>query len=69
MFQRKGYSSMKLIIKILALPFALVTGILYLMCKFLVAISGAVLAIFQKFFLGSIGTVLYSRCVGGLIIF
>lgn len=38
---------MKLIIKILALPFALVTGILYLMCKFLVVISGAVLAIFS----------------------
>ena len=34
---------MRLIGKLLALPLVLVTGILYLMCKFLVVISGAVL--------------------------
>ena len=36
---------MRLIFKILALPFVAVTGILYLICKFLVVISGAVLGI------------------------
>lgn len=36
---------MRLIGKLLALPFMLVTGILYLICKFLVVISGAVLGI------------------------
>ena len=36
---------MSLIGKLLALPLVLVTGILYLMCKFLVVISGAVLGI------------------------
>ena len=36
---------MRLIGKLLALPLVLVTGILYLMCKFLVVISGAVLGI------------------------
>lgn len=36
---------MRLIGKLLALPFVLVTGILYLVCKFLVVISGAVLGI------------------------
>jgi hypothetical protein len=40
---------MRLIGKLLALPFMLVTGILYLVCKFLVVLSGAVLG----FFLGS----------------
>ena len=33
---------MRLIGKLLALPFVVVTGILYLVCKFLVVISGAV---------------------------
>ena len=37
---------MRLIGKLLALPFMLVTGILYLVCKFLVVLSGAVLGIF-----------------------
>ena len=32
---------MRLIGKLLALPFMLVTGILYLVCKFLVVLSGA----------------------------
>ena len=36
---------MRLVFKILALPFVLVTGILYLVCKFLVVLSGAVLGI------------------------
>ena len=34
---------MRLIGKLLALPFVVVTGILYLVCKFLVVVSGAVL--------------------------
>ena len=36
---------MRLIGKLLALPFVVVTGILYLVCKFLVVLSGAVLGI------------------------
>ncbi|MFR1465290.1 MAG: CD1845 family protein [Blautia wexlerae] len=36
---------MRLIGKLLALPFMLVTGILYLVCKFLVVLFGAVLGI------------------------
>ena len=36
---------MRLICKLLALPFVVVTGILYLFCKFLVVVSGAVLGI------------------------
>ena len=36
---------MRLVFKILALPFVLITGILYLVCKFLVVASGAVLGI------------------------
>ncbi len=36
---------MRLIFKLLAFPFMLVTGILYLVCKFLVIASGAVLGI------------------------
>lgn len=39
---------MRLIGKLLALPFVLVMGILYLVCKFLVVISGAVLGIFIR---------------------
>lgn len=34
---------MRLIGKLLALPFVLVTGILYLVCKFLIVVSGTVL--------------------------
>ena len=33
---------MRLIFKLLAFPFVLVTGLLYLVCKFLVIASGAV---------------------------
>ena len=33
---------MRLIGKLLALPFMLVTGILYLVCKFLVVLSGVI---------------------------
>ena len=36
---------MRLVFKILALPFVLITGILYLVCKFLVVASGAGLGI------------------------
>lgn len=36
---------MRLIGKLFALPFVLVTGLLYLVCKFLVVASGAVLGI------------------------
>ena len=36
---------MRLIFKLLAFPFVLVTGLLYLECKFLVIASGAVLGI------------------------
>lgn len=36
---------MRLVFKIVALPFVLVTGILYLVCKFMVIASGAVLGI------------------------
>lgn len=36
---------MRLVLKILALPFVLVTGIFYLVCKFLVLASGAALGI------------------------
>ena len=36
---------MRLVFKILALPFVLITGILYLVCQFLVVSSGAVLGI------------------------
>ena len=35
----------RLIFKLLAFPFVLVTGLLYLVCKFLVIASGAVLGI------------------------
>lgn len=36
---------MRLIFKLLAFPFILVTGLLYLVCKFLLIASGAVLGI------------------------
>lgn len=36
---------MRLILKLLAFPFVLITGLLYLVCKFLVVISGVVLGI------------------------
>ena len=36
---------MRLIFKLLAFPFVLATGLLYLVCKFLVIASGAVLGI------------------------
>ena len=52
---------MRLIGKLLALPFMLVTGILYLVCKFLVVLSGAVLGILS----GGIGAVLCRRIFAG----
>lgn len=36
---------MRLILKLLALPFVMLTGILYLFCKFFVLASGAVLGL------------------------
>ena len=39
---------MRLIFKLLAFPFVLVTGILYLVCKFMVIASGAVLGILSS---------------------
>ena len=45
---------MRLIFKLLAFPFVLVTGLLYLVCKFLVIASGAVLGILGIVFLASL---------------
>lgn len=57
---------MRLIGKLLALPFMLVTGILYLVCKFLVVLSGAVLGIlFWDHLSGGIGAVLCRRIFAG----
>lgn len=39
---------MRLTFKLLAFPFVLVTGLLYLVCKFLVIASGAVLGILSS---------------------
>lgn len=39
---------MRLIGKLLALPFVIVTGILYLFCKFLVVVSGAAGAVLRS---------------------
>lgn len=56
---------MRLIFKLLAFPFVLVTGLLYLVCKFLVIASGAVLGILSGIvFLAVAGAVLYCRSVG-----
>lgn len=41
---------MRLIFKLLAFPFVLVTGLLYLVCKFLVIASGAVLGFYQALY-------------------
>ena len=60
---------MRLVFKILALPFVLITGILYLVCKFLVVSSGAVLGILSgNHFSGVTGPVLYCRSVGGAFV-
>ena len=57
---------MRLIGKLLALPFMLVTGILYLVCKFLVVLSGAVIwDSFRDHLFGSIGAVLCRRIFAG----
>ena len=53
---------MRLIGKLLALPFVLVMGILYLVCKFLVVISGAVLGILS-------GIVFLAALVGDLVLY
>ena len=53
---------MRLIFKLLAFPFVLVTGLLYLVCKFLVIASGAVLGILSGIvFLASL-VLFFTRC-------
>ena len=58
---------MRLIGKLLALPFVLVTGILYLVCKFLVVVSGAVLGILSGIvFLAALGIWISAGLLPGL---
>lgn len=57
---------MRLVFKLLALPFILITGILYLVCKFLVITSGAVLGILSGIiFLASLVLFLLPVCGRG----
>lgn len=57
---------MRLIGKLLALPFVLVTGILYLVCKFLVVVSGAVLGILSGIvFLAALALFFAARVLAG----
>jgi hypothetical protein len=59
---------MRLVLKILALPFILVTGLLYGICKFLLIASGAVLGILSGIaLLAAIGIMLSSGWLPGLI--
>ena len=39
---------MRMVLRLLAFPFMLVTGVFYLVCKFLVIASGAVLGILSE---------------------
>ena len=58
---------MRLIGKLLALPFVVVTGILYLVCKFLVVLSGAVLGILSGIvFLAALGIWISAGLLPGL---
>lgn len=58
---------MRLIFKLLAFPFVLVTGLLYLICKFLVIASGAVLGILSGIvFLASLVLFFTARMWAGL---
>ncbi|MCD8277742.1 CD1845 family protein [Enterocloster citroniae] len=58
---------MRLVFKILALPFVLVTGILYLVCKFMVIASGTVLGILSGIvFLASLVLLFTSGLWAGL---
>ena len=58
---------MRLLLKILFLPLLLVTGILYVFCKFLVLASGSVLGILSgSVFLIAIGTFFAAGLWGGL---
>ena len=60
---------MRLILKFIALPFMLATGILYLVCKFLVLASGAVLGIISGIvFLASLILFFYCWIVGGTFV-
>ena len=59
---------MRLVLKILALPFIRVTGLLYGICKFLLIASGAVLGILSGIaLLAAIGIMLSSGWLPGLI--
>lgn len=58
---------MRLLLKILSLPLLLVTGILYVFCKFLVLASGTVLGILSGIvFLIAIGIFFAAGLWGGL---
>ena len=58
---------MRVVFKILALPFVLVTGILYLVCKFMVIASGTVLGILSGIvFLASLVLLFTSGLWAGL---
>lgn len=58
---------MRLILKIIALPFMLVLGILYAFCKFFVIASGAVLGVLSGLvFLLAVGILFTSGLWGGL---
>lgn len=58
---------MRLILKILAVPFLLVTGMLYAVCKFFVIASGVVLGILSGIvFLASVGIMFTSGIWAGI---
>ena len=58
---------MRLICKLLALPFVVVTGILYLVCKFLVVVSGTVLGVLSGIvFLAALGLWISAGLLPGL---
>lgn len=58
---------MRLIFKLLAFPFVLATGLLYLICKFLVIASGAVLGILSGIvFLAALGIWISAGLLPGL---
>ena len=58
---------MRLLLKLLSLPLLVVTGILYVLCKFLVLASGAVLGVLSGIvFLIAIGIFFAAGLWGGL---
>ncbi len=59
---------MRLVLKIFVLPFILITGIVYWMCKILLIMSGAVLGILSGIvFFAAIGIMFSSGWLPGLI--